>query len=205
MAKLKLTKGELKRQRDAVAQFRRYLPTLQLKKQQLQTKISEARKEFHDRRAQWEEKIRAIGVWAGLLGQGVVELKDWITPKQIVTQPMNIAGAPVRILRDVVFEQAQYDLFEMPLWVDRALEELRAMIRLQVEMAILEEQITCLQKELRVTTQRVNLFEKIMIPQGIENIRRIRIYLGDLQANAVGISKVAKKKIDLREQQEVLV
>jgi V/A-type H+-transporting ATPase subunit D len=44
MSKIKLTKGELKRQRDSLKQFQRYLPTLQLKKQQLQMKILEFRR-----------------------------------------------------------------------------------------------------------------------------------------------------------------
>ena len=61
-----------------------------------------------------------------------------------------------------------------------------------------------LKQELRVTTQRVNLFEKVKIPECLENIRRIRIYLGDQQANAVGISKVAKKKIEAVNMSELI-
>ena len=36
---IKLTKNELKKQKDNLKQFQRYLPTLQLKKQQLQSVI----------------------------------------------------------------------------------------------------------------------------------------------------------------------
>ena len=39
MAKIKLTKTELKNQRDALKQYTRFLPTLQLKKQQLQLEM----------------------------------------------------------------------------------------------------------------------------------------------------------------------
>jgi len=39
MAKIKLTKNELKKQKDALKMFKRYLPTLILKKQQLQAEI----------------------------------------------------------------------------------------------------------------------------------------------------------------------
>ena len=39
MAKIKLTKNELKKKKDALKMYRRYLPTLQLKKQQLQMEI----------------------------------------------------------------------------------------------------------------------------------------------------------------------
>jgi V/A-type H+-transporting ATPase subunit D len=90
-----------------------------------------------------------------------------------------------------------YDLNETPFWVDRAVEELRKLVRCVIESQIIQEQIQRLQKELRTTTQRVNLFEKVKIPESLENIRKITIYLGDQQANAVGISKVAKKKIEM--------
>jgi V/A-type H+-transporting ATPase subunit D len=52
---------------------------------------------------------------------------------------------------------------------------------------------------LRIVTQRVNLFEKVKIPESKENIRRINIYIGDQQTNSVGRSKIAKKKCELRE------
>ena len=46
--------------------------------------------------------------------------------------------------------------------------------------------------ELQVTSQRVNLFEKVKIPQAIESIRRINIFLGDQQTAAVVTGKMAK-------------
>ena len=50
--------------------------------------------------------------------------------------------------------------------------------------------------ELRTTSQRVNLFEKVKIPECRENIRRIRIMLGDLETSAVARSKIAKRKAE---------
>ena len=46
-----------------------------------------------------------------------------------------------------------------------------------------------------MTTQRVNLFEKVKIPECRENIRRIGIYLGDMDTSAVVRSKIAKSKL----------
>ena len=196
MAKIKLTKSELKRQRDALKQFNRYLPTLQLKKQQLQTKILEVRKVLESKLAALYEKDNATKKWAGLLADTSVDFKPWITPKNILTDSTNIAGAQVPVYKDVTFEPAEYDYYTAPFWVDRGLEELRQVVKLIAEVEIVKKQIRILEKELRTTTQRVNLFEKIKIPECKENIRKIRIYLGDQQANAVGVSKVAKKKVD---------
>ena len=55
-----------------------------------------------------------------------------------------------------------------------------------------------LAKELRTTSQRVNLFEKVKIPEAKANIKKISVYLGDQQVSEVVRSKISKKKIDER-------
>ncbi|MCK5178240.1 MAG: V-type ATP synthase subunit D [Candidatus Omnitrophica bacterium] len=196
MAKVKLTKGELKRQRDSLEQFRHYLPTLQLKKQQLQMKITEARRLLRERQKVLNKKVEAIRRWAGLLGEASVDINEWITPESVAVDTVNIAGANVPHYRDIHFKPVEVDLYATPLWTDRGIEELRLMVTHLAEISVVEKRIDILKHELRITTQRVNLFEKIKIPECLEHIRVIRIYLGDQQANAVGVSKVAKKKIE---------
>ena len=83
----------------------------------------------------------------------------------------------------------------MPLWVDLGIEALKKIIYLNKELEIVDEQIKRLSEELRITTQRVNLFEKLKIPKAVENIRKIMIYLGDQQTAAVVCGKIAKKKL----------
>ena len=202
MAKIKLTKGELKRQRDSLKQFQHYLPTLQLKKQQLQMKILEARRILSEKQKELQILETDIARWVGLLADpqlpADVNLSRWLTPTTVDVETINIAGANVPYLKDVSFPPEDYDLYLTPYWVDVALEQLRSFMKALVETLVIQKQIAILGKELRVTTQRVNLFEKIKIPEALDNIRKIRIYLGDQQANAVGISKVAKHKVELK-------
>lgn len=225
MAKVKLTKGEMKRQRDNLKQFRRYLPTLQLKKQQLQMKILEARKTLEHKLEKFYAKDNHIKEWQGLFFDTYVNLlfedeyakkeksemipeidiQKAIKPRKIVTEMTNIAGASVPLFKDVEFDTVEYDFYDIPYWVTLAIEELKALIADSAEVQVVKKQIRVLEHELRITTQRVNLFEKIKIPECKENIRKISIYLGDQQANAVGISKVAKKKVDQRNEEEALV
>ena len=204
MAKIKLTKGELKRQRDSLKQFRHYLPTLQLKKQQLQMKILEARKLIEVRQKVLQEKVEEISRWVGLLADPTVDLKAWITPESVLVDTVNIAGANVPVFNKIHFKQTDYDFYSTPLWIDIGIEELRLMVTYFAEIDIIKRRIAVLEHELRITTQRVNLFEKIKIPECLDNIRIIRIYLGDQQANAVGVSKVAKKKIEEKNLIEVM-
>ena len=193
--KIKFTQGELKRQRDAQRQYERYLPTLQLKKQQLQLEILSQQSAFRKRKNFLSEREKSAEEWSGLLIE-VPEISQWLIPEKIITSKKNIAGVDVPVFERVDFKPAEYDLFLTPLWVDAALELLREMVSLQEEIAIFEKGIFILRHELRITTQRVNLFEKIKIPQAKEAIRLIKISIGDQMTNAVGRSKIAKAKIE---------
>jgi len=203
MAKIKLTKGELKRQRDALRQYQRYLPTLQLKKQQLQMEILYQLNLLDEKKRAEEVKRKAAQVWAGLLTDPV-EIKPFIIAEKIITATRNIAGTDLVIFTRAEFKEPDYDLFTTPLWVDGAIEALRAVNALGIETGIIERGIEILRQELRITTQRVNLFEKVKIPEAEEAIRLIKIYIGDQMANAVGRSKMAKRKIEAAELEEAL-
>lgn len=196
MAKIKFTKSELKKQRDSLKQFLHYLPTLQLKKQQLQIRIADISKRYQQKKSELNLSVTDLKQWVGLLADPGVDISDWIIPQEISTTTENIAGSEIPVFQRMIFKEQDYDLYQMPLWVDEAIKRIREWAVLTAEARVLEKQKIILEKELAITTQRVNLFEKIKIPQCVENIRQIRIYLGDQLANAVGVSKVAKKKIE---------
>ena len=196
MVKIKLTKGELKKQRDALKQFQRYLPTLQLKKQQLQLEILQQNTILQETKQTLIKKKQTISVWAGLLAEPQVEIKLFLKPAKIITHSKNIAGVDIPVFDGLEFIEEDYDLFLMPLWLDAAIQALREVIVLNKKVFLLQEGVNILRQELRVTTQRVNLFEKVKIPLAQENIRLIKIYIGDQMANAVGRSKIAKRKIE---------
>lgn len=193
--KIKLTQGELKRQRDSLRQYERYLPTLQLKKQQLQIEILTQNSAETDRLQALSKMEKSAEEWAALLPE-VPEIGEWLQPKRIVLGRKNIAGVELPIFEGIEFEPAGYDLFLTPLWVDWGLEGLRKIVALREEIRVIEKGIAILKQELRITTQRVNLFEKVKIPEAKEAIRLIKIYIGDQMTNAVGRSKIAKKKIE---------
>jgi V/A-type H+-transporting ATPase subunit D len=202
--KIKFTQGELKRQRDAQRQYERYLPTLQLKKQQLQLEILHQQSALRKKKNALSEREKSAEEWSGLLVEAP-EISQWLIPEKIITAKKNIAGVDVPVFERADFEPAEYDLFLTPLWVDAALESLRDMVSVQEEIAIFEKGISILRHELRITTQRVNLFEKVKIPEAKEAIRRIKISIGDQMTNAVGRSKIAKNKIEEANFEEVAV
>ena len=194
MAKIKLTKNELKSQKDALKRYVRYLPTLVLKKQQLQMVIRRVEHQEAEKSGQLESLTAELERWVDVFSEQV-EFENLLKIESLTTEAGNIAGVDIPVFQGIEFQEAEYSLFSIPLWVDKALEFLKQITTLHVEISVLQEQIKRLGDELRITTQRVNLFEKVKIPETREHIRIIRIYLGDQQTAAVVRGKIAKTNI----------
>lgn len=71
---------------------------------------------------------------------------------------------------------------------------LREFVKINVKINILLKQLFLIKKELKKSTQQVNLFEQVLIPESKYAIKRIKIALADEQVAAVGRGKIAKKK-----------
>ncbi|MDY6856693.1 MAG: V-type ATP synthase subunit D [Thermodesulfobacteriota bacterium] len=195
MKKVKLTKTELKKQKDQLKRYNRYLPTLYIKKQKLQTEIEKVRTNLSEVDRELNRLMDEIAHWMSLLGEDV-GLNELIELKQIEIKRENIAGVDIPVFVQAQIDTKPYDLYEYPLWVDKAIAILKTIIYFRSKRLVLTFQKRCLQKELRVTSQRVNLFEKVKIPETREAIRKIVIYLGDQRIAEVGWAITAKKKIE---------
>ena len=200
MAKIKLTKNEQKKQKDSLKQFTRYLPTLQLKKQQLQTVIRQSYAEIEELKVKQKEAVEGKKSWIAVYGENSSwseerSISHLVKVKEVKKTKGNIAGVEVPVFQSLVFEDVPYDLRVYPLWVDKAIVAIGEIARYDALIETLKERIRLLDKELRTTTQRVNLFEKVKIPEAKENIRKIGIYLQDQQTSAVVRGKIAKKKL----------
>ena len=203
MSKIKLTKNELKKQKDALKRFQRFLPTLQLKKQQIQMELMKAKKAVEEKVEEEESLITEIKRWIEVLGEDA-GITDLIKIDFIETDVGNIAGVDIPIFKEIRFKPIKYDLYTAPLWFDKVIEYMKKILTFRGEIIIMDEQLELLQEELRITTQRVNLFEKLKIPESKENIRVIRIYLGDEETSAVVRGKIAKMKIEKAEEMKKL-
>ncbi|OQX85435.1 MAG: V-type ATP synthase subunit D [Candidatus Omnitrophica bacterium 4484_70.2] len=197
MAKIKLTKNELRRQKEALQRFERYLPTLEIKKQQLQFEINRVDRAIEATLEAIVHLEKEIFRWVDVFAEEV-GLEKLFKVRGVKTDIGNIAGVEIPIFKQVEFVEEEYDFLTTPLWVDKAIEVCKKMIVLKAELLVYQKQREILKEELRITTQRINLFEKVKIPQTKENIRVITIYLGDLQTAEVIRGKIAKAKIEER-------
>lgn len=197
---IKLTKNELKKQKDNLKQFQRYLPTLQLKKQQLQSVIMGIRQELERKEAERIQMIGDLDDWVAVFAENEIfdeekRLDQLVQPDKVIVKDENIAGVTIPAFEELTFKDIHYDVDDYPLWVDTAVFKLREIARLDALVSTLRKQTELLEKELRTTSQRVNLFEKVKIPEAKENIRVIQVYLGDQQTAAVVRGKISKKKL----------
>lgn len=192
MAKVKLTKTELKAQSDALKRFQRFLPMLQLKKQQLQAEIAVIAVRIEEAVALEAAERKALNTWVSLFSEQAYDVSNLVTVHKVVTTTSNIAGVSIPVFKELETTSATLDLFETPAWLDSAAITLTRILRLKAEQAVLERQRELVTLELTTTSQRVNLFEKVKIPECREKIRVIKIALGDEQTASVTRGKIAK-------------
>lgn len=199
MAELKLTKNQLRTEQQKLARLKKYLPTLQLKKALLQNEVFLAREGVNVLRKEFEYAFQDLSHLASLLIEPTgIDPQTVGRVGKIVKSYENIAGIEVPVLESVDFDPIEYSLYDTPGWLDPLilLIEETKIARIKIEIA--EERQKALEKELREVSIRVNLFEKVLIPKSLANIKKIKVFLDDQQLAFVSQAKAAKKKIEER-------
>lgn len=196
-----MTKNELRAQQQHKKQLERYLPTLQLKKAMLQSVVLEARLEIVELEEKYSIFRHKAEAFAPLLVEKVaIDPEDAVIITNLEKDHENIAGTEVPIFKGITFKELTYNLFETPPWIDGVVVGLRSLATLRAQVAVVEEKKRLLEEELRQVSIRVNLFEKVLIPRADENIKKIRVFLGDEELGAVGRAKVAKQLIEKKKE-----
>ena len=197
---LALNKTALKEQRDHLAMYQRFLPSLDLKRQQLiadyqraKAVLSSAEKELSDQESTQDELF-------ALLGASEQDHSQLVTVASVDIHEENVLGVRLPVLGDVRFQLTEYSMLARPFWVDLLVEQLQSMATLSLRLFVERQRVQRLNEAVRRITQRVNLFEKVLIPQARKDILHIRIYLADAERTAVVRSKIAKSK---RQQGEI--
>ncbi|MGE5152542.1 MAG: V-type ATP synthase subunit D [Bdellovibrio bacteriovorus] len=194
MARVPLSKSQLAREKANLASYNRYLPALDLKRQQLMGERNRARQALASLREELRAQVETVGADIPMLAERRIDLKGLARLEAVKLGTQNVAGVRLPIVEAVEVRIASYSPLVRPHWVDAVAERLREAIRLRVELQVAERRIAALDAALTKVTQRVNLFEKVLTPEAKENIRRILVYLGDAERAAVVGAKLAKRK-----------
>ena len=189
-----MNKSSLSKLSRQLVTFERFLPSLDLKRKQLMAERARAQ-DAMQRTGQAMEALReSIAGRLPMLANRDIELADLVQLKAARLGEENVVGTRLPVLQGVEVQRRDYGFLEKPHWVDRLSDELTRMLELHVRLRVEQRRVALLEEAVRKVTQRVNLFEKVLIPRAKEHIRKIRIYLSDAERAAVVRSKIAKRK-----------
>ncbi|NOD98930.1 V-type ATP synthase subunit D [Ruegeria sp. HKCCD6228] len=194
MARLQLNKSSLAREQTQLKSYERFLPSLDLKRQQLMAERVRAREKVDRLEQKVQALVRQVGEKLPMLAQQGVALDGLVTLKDYKVKEVNVVGVKLPDLDRIEVAVRPYSVLAKPHWVDAAALLLHDVIEARVRVKIAEERVRIFDKAVATITQRVNLFEKVLIPRAKANIKKIRIYLSDEQMQAVVRSKISKRK-----------
>lgn len=194
MAKLKLSKQSLHHEQEQLKLYKRLLPSLDLKRRQLTMETQKALVEHAEAVARIDALETRIGEELPMLADEGLHLRDLVVVKGYKLGEQNIVGVRLPVLESLDCEVADYSPLTTPAWFDILVQRLKDAKTCRLRAEIAAQRLAILRLQLRRITQRVNLFEKILIPTARKNIQRIRIYLGETERAAVVTSKLAKSK-----------
>jgi V/A-type H+/Na+-transporting ATPase subunit D len=194
VARLALNKSSLSKLGRQLRTFERYLPSLDLKRKQLMAERARAHAALQRTEQVMTTLREGIAAQLPMLANRDIELADLVVLKTVRLGEENVVGTRLPVLEGVEVQRRDYGYLGMPQWVDRVSDELTRMLELNVRLTVERRRAALLEEAVRKVTQRVNLFEKVLIPRAKEHIRKIRIYLSDAERAAVVRSKIAKRK-----------
>jgi V/A-type H+/Na+-transporting ATPase subunit D len=194
---LEYNKIAIQEYRRKLAARRTSLPTLKSKESALRLSIQKLKD-----RVKEEEK----GL-AGLVGAAGEYMEFWgefpyniFSLKTMVTKPVRIAGVLVPDFDHIEWEAREFSRFNKPGWLATGIDQLRQIAQAASMVEITQKQITLLEHARRKTTQKVNLYEKVQIPEYVSAIQRITRYLEDVENLEKAAMKIVKRRLGVAEE-----
>ncbi len=172
------------------------LPTLISKESALRVEVKKAREETTVIEQELKNQYDGLSVLQRLWGelpQGMVAVSD------VNVLIKKIAGVKTPILERVSFTVQRYSLFSSPAWIPSGIEILKTLASLKIKLDLAKKKVEILEYARKKTTQKVNLYEKVQIPEYKEAIRRIKRFLEDEENLSKSSQKILKAKIALAE------
>jgi V/A-type H+-transporting ATPase subunit D len=170
---------------------RNALPILKNKEAALRVEVKKAKREADEAGQQLAEKQAAREAMAGLWTEFDFSLVE-IEGVQIQTR--KIAGVAIPEPAAIDFREKPFSLFERPAWFPAGIALLREWATLAVRRKFLLHKMELLDHARKKTTQKVNLYEKVQIPEYEDAVRKIKRYLEDEENLAKSAQKIVKNR-----------
>ncbi len=174
--------------------MQRLLPSLDLKRRQLMMELARAGKDAVEADGRLRNAADAVGQQLPMLASGTFEVSGLLRIRRVSLGEENAVGVKLPFLQNMDFEERPYSVFLKPHWVDTLVLKLKEIAELKARHEVSLERVRRLEYGVRRITQRVNLFDKVLIPRTKSNISRIQIFIGDAERSAVIRAKIAKSR-----------
>ena len=194
MARLSFSKAALHKEGAQLKRFKQYLPSLDLKRQQLVVERTKAIAQLNNTQDQIKSCYSLVKEQLPMLSSEHIDMSGLVTIKQVEMSEENVVGVKLPYLKQIEIQSKPYSLLSKPHWVDLLVVQLKEMLELKVRLEVNQKRVEILQQAVKKVTQRVNLFDKVLIPRAQKNIRKIRIFLSDTERAAVVRAKITKNK-----------
>ncbi|MFC2114320.1 V-type ATP synthase subunit D [Bacteroidota bacterium] len=180
-------KIELKEYKDA-------LPIFEMKEQQLVGVVRTIEDDIKRLNEEIDTENTKCRSWIAVMAEEGINVSDFVKVKEVISEKKEIVGVTVQVFENIVFEEIDVDLFSTPLWLDAAIELVRDMTIQLTTIEYKKRKIVLLEEELSEARRMKNALKEVFIPETQDNIRKIQIYLGDVERLAIGCAKLVKKK-----------
>lgn len=194
MPQLALNKTSLTRETRQLDTYQRFLPSLDLKRRQLIAERNKARRQVAATEAEIESLEASAGESIPMAADRRLDLDGLVKVDRVEVGEENLVGLRLPMLIDVQLRRVAYSLLARPHWVDALASLLETLLQLRIRLSLEQQRLAVLEAAVKKITQRVNLFDKVLIPKARDNIRRIRIKLSDTEKAAIVNAKIAKRK-----------
>jgi V/A-type H+-transporting ATPase subunit D len=190
----KLNKSELTRLARQQKLYEHYLPVLKQKQEQLELEHYRISKTCHEATAKRENDLHSLSPYIALFADEYEVSLIEIVRVKIESASKIFAGIKIDVLRKVSFTDPDLPYFQTAPWLIHSLPLIRAYLASEIKLRFLREEDRLIKRELRRATQKVNLFDKVLLPKTKAAMKRIKIALGDEEVAMVTRGKIAKAK-----------
>jgi V/A-type H+-transporting ATPase subunit D len=184
----KISQQRLKKQLDIRL---RALPTLQSKEAALRVEVKKAKDTMNELDKKLQEKLDQYEDMARLWCEFD---KDLVTIREVKLSTKKIAGTKTPVLDEVDFDLKDFSMYNNPSWYLKGVELLESLGRIAVEKEVFRRKMELLDYARKKTTQKVNLYEKVQIPQYQDAINKIKRFLEDQENLSKASQKIVKKR-----------
>lgn len=189
-----MNKNTLATLKEELKEYNTAVPVFEMKEQKLKEVVRTVENSIVRLEDSIEEINEETKKWVAVMAEETVDLSKLVKVDHVVSDKREIAGVAIEEFEDIVFKNVEVDLFNTPLWLDAAIEVLKDQKTNRTLVEVEKQNLQMLREELLEARRMKNALLEVFIPETAESIRKIEIYLGDVERLAIGCAKLVKKK-----------